>query len=108
MCVRLYVVLHYDNPLYCNCIPLQVLEKLQAVFAGFEENNTEPLYIIMGSFISRPVSRSLGGREAIQAAFDALGEIIAKFPHQAENAKFLFVPGERIARFFIVLQCSNY
>lgn len=62
----------------------------------------------MGSFISRPVSRSLGGREAIQAAFDALGEIIAKFPHQAENAKFLFVPGERIARVYVALQCSDY
>jgi hypothetical protein len=76
----------------CNAT-FQVLEKLQAIFAGFEENGSEPLYIIMGSFISRPVTRALGGRETIQAAFDALGDIIVKFPRQAENAKFLLVPG---------------
>lgn len=70
-----------------------MLEKLQTIFAGFEENGSEPLYIIMGSFISRPVARSLGGRETIQAAFDALGDVIAKFPRQAENAKFLLIPG---------------
>jgi hypothetical protein len=70
-----------------------VLEKLQAIFAGFEENGSEPLYIIMGSFISKPLARALGGRETIQAAFDALAEVIGKFPRQAENAKFLLVPG---------------
>jgi DNA polymerase epsilon subunit 2 len=73
---------------------VQVLEKLEAVFAGFEENGSEPLYIIMGSFISRPVARSLGGRETIQAAFDALAGVIGKFPRQAEKAKFLLVPGQ--------------
>jgi hypothetical protein len=72
---------------------VQVLEKLQAIFAGFEENGSEPLYIIMGSFISKPLARALGGRETIQAAFDALAEVIGKFPRQAENAKFLLVPG---------------
>ena len=75
----------------------QVLEKLQSIFAGIENNQTEPLYILMGSFISKPVGRSAGGREAVQAAFDALADIIAKFPGQAENAKFLLVPGKRDA-----------
>jgi hypothetical protein len=74
-------------------VHVQVLEKLQAIFAGFEENGSEPLYIIMGSFISKPLARALGGRETIQAAFDALAEVIGKFPRQAENAKFLLVPG---------------
>jgi hypothetical protein len=83
-------------------VTIQVLEKLQAIFAGFEENGSEPLYIIMGSFISRPVTRALGGRETIQAAFDALGDIIVKFPRQAENAKFLLVPGT----FSLVLETS--
>lgn len=70
-----------------------MLEKLQSIFAGFENNGSEPLYILMGSFVSKPVSRSVGGREVVQAAFDALGDIISKFPGQAENAKFLLIPG---------------
>jgi len=70
-----------------------VLDKLQSIFAGFEDNGTEPLYVLMGNFISKPVARTLGGRDVIQAAFDALGDIIAKFPRQAQFAKFLLVPG---------------
>jgi hypothetical protein len=72
----------------------QVLEKLQAVFEGFEENGSEPLYILIGSFISKPLGKTLGGRSIAQHAFDALADVVAKFPRQAENAKFLFVPGE--------------
>lgn len=60
----------------------------------------------MGSFISKPVGRSAGGREAVQAAFDALADIIAKFPGQAENAKFLLVPGELCVSGFVL--GSNY
>lgn len=70
-----------------------MLEKLQSIFAGFESNGSQPLYILMGSFISKPVGRSLGGRETIQAAFDALADVITKFPGQAENSKFLLIPG---------------
>jgi hypothetical protein len=73
-----------------------VLEKLEMIFAGFEENGCEPLYVLMGSFISKPVVRSVGGRDMVQAAFDALADIITKFPGQTENAKFLLVPGIRI------------
>ena len=73
---------------------MQVLEKLQTIFSGFEDNGSAPLYILMGSFISKPVGRALGGRDLIQAAFDALADVIVKFPRQAENAKFLLVPGE--------------
>ena len=71
----------------------QVLEKLQSIFAGFENNGSEPLYILMGSFVSKPLGRAVGGREVVQGAFDTLADIIAKFPNQAQNAKFLFVPG---------------
>lgn len=49
--------------------------------------------MLIGSFVSQPLSRSLGGRETIEAAFTALGDAIALYPRQASNAKFLFVPG---------------
>jgi len=75
-------------------LPLvQVLEKFRDILAGFEANGVDPLYVLIGSFVSQPLSRSLGGRETIEAAFTALGDAIALFPRQASNAKFLFVPG---------------
>lgn len=72
---------------------MQVLEKFRDILAGFEANGVDPLYVLIGSFVSQPLSRSLGGRETIEAAFTALGDAIALFPRQASNAKFLFVPG---------------
>lgn len=50
----------------------------------------------MGSFVSKPLGRAVGGREVVQGAFDTLADIIAKFPNQAQNAKFLFVPGKHL------------
>lgn len=70
-----------------------VLEKLEAILGGFEANGSEPLYILMGSFVSRPVNRTQGGNEIMQAAFTALADIILKFPGQAANARFLLIPG---------------
>ena len=82
--------------LLCSCfyIHVQVLEKLEQLLAGFESVQAEPLYILIGSFVSKPVNRTQGGREIMQSAFDALGELIARYPHQAQQAKFLLVPGE--------------
>mmetsp|Transcript_12271 Transcript_12271/g.27558 ORF Transcript_12271/g.27558 Transcript_12271/m.27558 type:complete len:260 (+) Transcript_12271:3-782(+) len=70
-----------------------VLEKLALVLEGFENNGSEPLYVLMGSFISKPISRSPGGREVVEGAFDALADVIARYPRQASMAKFLLVPG---------------
>jgi len=74
-------------------IPCKVLEKFRDILAGFEANGVNPLYVLIGSFVSQPLSRSLGGRETIEAAFTTLGDTIAQFPRQASKAKFLFVPG---------------
>ena len=35
------------------------------------------------------------GRDLLASLFDTLGDIITKFPRQAEHAKFLFIPGIR-------------
>lgn len=70
-----------------------VLEKVDAVLDGFESNGVQPLYVFIGSFVSRPVNRVLGGRELFSEGFNSLASIIEKYPLQARNAKFLFVPG---------------
>eukprot|EP01034_Spumella_vulgaris_P040080 gene40080-49565_t len=70
-----------------------VLEKLQVVFEGFENNGVDPLFIIMGSFISKPISRTVFGRSAIKTAFSALADIIEKCPRLCQQGKFLLVPG---------------
>eukprot|EP01036_Dinobryon_divergens_P024299 gene24299-32735_t len=70
-----------------------VLEKLSALFRGFEDSETLPLFVLMGSFLSQPVSRSAGGRNKVIAAFDALAETISSFKRIAESAKFLLIPG---------------
>ena len=60
----------------------------------------------MGSFVSKPLGRAVGGREVVQGAFDTLADIIAKFPNQAQNAKFLFVPGMFL--FCCTLLCTKF
>lgn len=43
-----------------------VIEKLQTLFQGFEDqDDVNPLFILMGSFITKPMNTS-GGREAIR------------------------------------------
>jgi DNA polymerase epsilon subunit 2 len=76
---------HLDKPL--------VLAKFEKILEGFEDNGIDPFYILMGSFFSRNYFTVNGGKQFMQRSFAALGESIAKFPRQCENAKFLFVPG---------------
>lgn len=49
----------------------------------------------MGSFVSHPVTahRAGGGREQVSSVFNALADVITKFPRQTEQSKFLLVPG---------------
>eukprot|EP01038_Epipyxis_sp_PR26KG_P013213 gene13213-17712_t len=70
-----------------------VVEKLSQIFHGFEMNGVDPLFVIMGSFISKPITRVVGGRESIKLAFNTLADTINQFPRIAQNAKFLIVPG---------------
>ena len=68
-----------------------VMEKLQSVFEGYELYDTDPLFILMGPFTSKPYL-SDEARPAIQSAFQNLANVICTCPRLAKNAKFLLVP----------------
>lgn len=70
-----------------------VLEKLQQVFQGYANTGINPLFILMGNFVSRSALVS-GGREAVASAFSQLADTIASVPDIALNAKFLLIPGK--------------
>lgn len=78
--------IHLDKPL--------VLEKLEAVFRGFEESSLTPLYILIGSFFSKSYFTINGGKQIMKNCFQQLSEILAKYPLQSTESKFLFIPGE--------------
>ena len=69
-----------------------VMEKLNTVFQGFEMSNTFPLFILMGSFTSKPYL-SEGAREFILGLFQSLANCICSYPMLAQKAKLLIVPG---------------
>lgn len=71
----------------------QVCDMLKRVFEGFEAVDTFPLFILMGSFVSKPLTAE-GGREAALAAFSSLADAICSCPKTAERSKFLLLPGE--------------
>lgn len=78
-----------DNP--------AVLEKLRVVFEGYEtshesSSSSPMLFVLMGSFIGRPL-RSSGGRAHAVAAFAALADILANCPILQNHAKFVLIPG---------------
>jgi hypothetical protein len=50
------------------------------------------VFILMGSFITKPIAVP-GGRQAAQSTFSSLADTIASCPHIAHNAKFVLVPG---------------
>lgn len=78
--------IHLDKPL--------VMEKLQKVFGGFEENGINPLYILIGSFFSKPLYKMHGGKEMMKLAFNTFADMLVETcPRQSQEAKFVFVPG---------------
>ena len=96
-----------------------VADKLAEVFQGFEAtylamtgqsqedevpetyhnnysnvaNAPNLVFILMGSFITKPIAVP-GGRQAAQGTLNSLADIIASCPHIAHNAKFVLVPGK--------------
>lgn len=84
---------NYNKNTFDIQLIFKVLEKLKKVFSGFEENGIEPLYILMGSFFSKNSYRNQGGKDLMKEGFDALANLISKFPRQSESSKFLIVPG---------------
>ena len=88
-----YTYAQRHNLILIFAIVFQVLEKLLQIFQGFELTGASPLFILMGSFVSKPVL-SLGGREAHEAAYTALADIICSCPILAKTAKFLLIPGK--------------
>lgn len=77
--------LHLDKPL--------VVSKFEKILEGFEDNGIDPFFILIGSFFSRNYFTVNGGKQLMKRAFAGLGEVIARYPRQCQNAKFLFVPG---------------
>ena len=94
-----------------------VPEKLSEVFQGFEatylgmtgqsqdespesyennfgdmENAPQLVFILIGSFVTKPVAVP-GGRQAAQNTYNSLEDIITSCPYIATNAKFVLVPG---------------
>lgn len=70
----------------------QVAEKLLQLFKGFVNTGINPLFVLMGNFVSKSATVS-GGRESVNSAFSLLADIIGSCPDIAENSKFLIIPG---------------
>jgi hypothetical protein len=113
-----------------------VMDKLAEVFQGFEAtymsmtglsqddeapesyvndfsdvtNAPNLVFILMGSFITKPIAVP-GGRQAAQSTFSSLADTIASCPHIAHNAKFVLVPGWLCMKWYfsicIIIQCIN-
>jgi hypothetical protein len=68
------------------------MEKLSKVFDGFADVGGQPIFILMGNFLSQP---AIGGKgkQAGVSAFSALADAISKYPHLNNNAKFVLVSG---------------
>jgi DNA polymerase epsilon subunit 2 len=76
---------HLDKP--------NVMEKLKALFDGYQYVDPLPLFIFIGNFSSKPYS-SEGIRKWIDN-FNDLANLIAEYPNICEEGRFVFVPGPR-------------
>lgn len=77
-------------------------EKLRILFAGFEDADVKPLFILMGNFVSKSATSS-NGRESAKNSLNLLEEAITSSPRIAKEAKFLIIPGNLdpgISKFF--------
>ena len=68
------------------------MEKLTKVLDGFAEVGGQPIFILMGNFLSQPALGAKGKQAAI-SAFSALADAISKYPHLNNKAKFVLVSG---------------
>ena len=68
-----------------------VLQKLEGLFAAYENFSTDrlPVFILMGNFRGPSLSASHQPRTDVEE----LGNLIARFPNLADHAHFVLVPG---------------
>jgi len=71
----------------------QVLNKLEILFAAFEDQVVPTLFVLAGSFTSRPVGQGGETVESYASYFGQLANLICKFPNIANNSHFVLVPG---------------
>jgi DNA polymerase epsilon subunit 2 len=69
-----------------------VMDKLLEVFQGFEGTDGNIIFILIGNFITKPITVP-GGRDHARNTFKTLSEIIVSCPQLANQAKFVLVPG---------------
>ncbi len=74
---------------------INVTEKLQKVFDGFENTGLNPIFVLMGNFTSKSYL-SPGGRDLFTNSMNTLASIITSCPRISEKGKFLIVPGNFI------------
>lgn len=77
--------IHLDKP--------HVLNGLKKVFDGFEANEINPLYVLMGNFFSKSYKKLINGQEIIKEGYQRLANLIKKYPKQRKESKFLLIPG---------------
>jgi len=72
---------------------IEVLKKLKRIFENFEKSNLFPIFVLIGNFSSKRFEYSKKCSLRIKTCFNALGDLIEKFPKLAENSEFVFIPG---------------
>eukprot|EP00887_Chlorella_sp_A99_P007226 scaffold2.g7226.t1 len=71
-----------------------VLDKLQAVFAGFSQLEQPPsLFVLLGSFQSYDANTDAAHYGRLREQFGALGRLIASFPALRSGSRFVLAPG---------------
>jgi len=77
------------------CFANQVVcDNLRTVFTNYEAQDSELLFVLLGSFTNKDFN-STGGREAAKAAFAAFGETLSDCPRLRESSRFLLVPSSK-------------
>lgn len=75
---------HLDKP--------QVLEKLSTMLEGLA-SSIPPAFVFCGNFTSRPFSNAPGEMARLKGCFDALADLLSKFPVLTRESHFIFIPG---------------
>jgi len=70
----------------------QVMARLGEMLSGLEAA-CPPLFVFMGNFTSKPMPARPGDHKKLKSYFDALADLIAKFPALCKSSRFVFVPG---------------
>jgi hypothetical protein len=68
------------------------MDKLSEVLHGFDEEGAEIMFVLIGTFFSKPVSVP-GGRDIAIGAMGALADAILSCTYISTTAKFVMVPG---------------